>query len=73
MARGHLIQFRVDNGVLEKIDKAAKILNTNNRSEAARFLLYLGIAFLDADLGIVAGKVIHEAVRKFFEEKMKSK
>jgi len=71
MGKDALLQFRVNGEVLDAVDRTAEILGGVSRSEAARFLLYIGITFMNSEVGLGGGKIIYEAAEKFFGEKHK--
>jgi len=69
MGREHLIQFRVDDNVAAKVDRTSKILGNVSRSEAARFLLYIGISFIESMVNSESERIVMEAFSKFMSEK----
>lgn len=68
MAKDNFINFRVDGEVTDMVDKAAEILGGVSRSEAARFLVYLGIVTLDSRSGIEVGKDIAKAYERYIQD-----
>lgn len=68
MARDVHVSFRIDKDVAEQLDKASETLGNVSRSEAARFLVYLGITTLDSRSGMEVGKDIAEAYQRYMQD-----